>query len=357
MPAALDTVRIVGTGLLGTSLGQALTQAEVNVVLHDSSPSSLALAVEYGAGRAASDADQPTLVVVAVPPDVAAAVTAAELERFSGATVTDLTSVKREIVSGLRAARADLKRYVGSHPMAGRERGGAISARADLFLGQPWVISAELESAPESTDAVRQLASTVGANVIEMSSQNHDSAVAAVSHLPQIVASLTAGRLAATPEKALRLSGQGLRDTTRIAASDPELWVQILSANHQELLPLLQAFREDLDALEAALTDPAASGAMRVIASKLAAGANAVTRIPGKHGGSDRFSVLTIAIDDSPGELARLLTEIGDLGVNVEDMRLEHSPGALLGFVEISVVPEVFERATLELRALGWRLR
>ena len=157
-------------------------------------------------------------------------------------------------------------------------------------------------------------------------------------------------------EPAVGLAGQGLRDTTRIASSNPELWVQILGANAAPIVDILKAYRADLDAVLDALERPAAPGARKVVAEVLAGGNTGVARIPGKHGQSKRFSQLVIRVDDEPGQLARLLTDVGEVGVNMEDLRLEHSPGAQFGLAEISVVPEAEARLAAELEARGWTM-
>ncbi|MDF1479030.1 prephenate dehydrogenase [Leifsonia sp. H3M29-4] len=346
-------VRVVGAGLLGASIGHGLTARGVDVILHDASRASLGLAIDYGAGRAAAAGDDPALVVVAVPPDAAAEVIAAELAAWPNATVTDVASVKSGILAELEAAGADVARYIGGHPLAGRERGGAISARADLFLGRPWVITG---GAGARRRAVEDLVLELGGIPVSMSTEEHDDSVALVSHAPQVVASLLAARLTGASDAAVGLAGQGLRDTTRIAASDPELWVQILGANAAPVAEILTALRADLDAVLAALEHPEAAGARRAIAQTLAAGNTGVARIPGKHGQAKHFSRLVILVDDRPGELARLLTEIGELGVNMEDLRLEHSPGAQVGLAEIAVLPEVEQRLATELTARGWKI-
>lgn len=349
-------VRVVGTGLLGTSIGLGLSAIDVDVVLDDVSPSTLALAVDYGAGRRTGEADAPALVVVAVPPDVVAAVVAAELARYPDAFVTDVASVKAGPLSALEAVGAATERYVGSHPMAGRERSGPIAARADLFLGRPWVITPHAGSTAGQSAILEALALDLGAIPVRLPAERHDDAVAIVSHAPQLVSSLLAARLVDAPDHATDLAGQGLRDTTRIAGSDPALWVQILSANASRVLPVLSDLRDDLDAVLEALADPAAPGAQRALADVLAAGNDGVARIPGKHGVDLRTTTLTVLIDDRPGQLARLLTEIGELGVNLEDMRLEHSPGAPIGIVEVSVLPEAAGGLEADLDRRGWRV-
>jgi prephenate dehydrogenase len=349
-------VRVVGTGLLGTSIGLGLSALAVDVVLDDVSPSTLALAVDYGAGRRPGARDAPAIVVVAVPPDVVADVVAAELARFPEALITDVASVKAGPLAALEAAGVATDRYLGSHPMAGRERGGPIAARADLFLGRPWVIAPHAGSSTAQSALLEALALDLGAVPVRLPADRHDDAVAVVSHAPQLVSSLLAARLVDAPDHATDLAGQGLRDTTRIAGSDPALWVQILSANAARILPVLSDLRDDLDAVLAALADPAAPGAQRVLADALAAGNDGVARIPGKHGIDLKTTTLTVLVDDRPGQIARLLTEIGELGVNLEDMRLEHSPGAPIGIVEIAVAPEAAGGLEADLQRRGWRV-
>ncbi|WP_424980855.1 prephenate dehydrogenase [Microbacterium sp. S308A+] len=350
------TIRIVGAGLLGASIGHALSAKGIDVALDDTSPAQLRLAADYGAGRLARRDDAPSLVVVAVPPDVTAEVVEAELSRFPDSVITDVASVKLEPYLALRARGVDLTRYIGSHPLAGRERGGAISARADIFVGRPWVVCRDEETRSADLALVEGLALELGAMPIEMTPEEHDRSVALTSHVPQVVASLLAARLADADDDALRLTGQGLRDTTRIAASAPELWVQILGANAAPVVEILDALAADLSRVSDALRDPARSGARRAVAEAIRLGNEGVERLPGKHGQNRRFEQLVVMVDDTPGQLARLFGELGELNVNVEDLRLEHSPGAQFGLAEISVAPSVLRGAIEGLESRGWRI-
>ncbi|MFA4897775.1 prephenate dehydrogenase [Microbacterium sp.] len=355
-PRLSGTVRIVGAGLLGASIGLALRAKGVDVVLSDTSPAQLRLAIDYGAGRAAQDDDAPALIVVSVPPDVTADVIAAELAHFPDAVVTDVASVKLEPFRTLKERGVDITRYIGSHPLAGRERGGAISARADLFIGRPWVVCRDEETRAIDLALVEALALDVGAMPLEMTPEEHDSSVALTSHVPQVVASLLAGRFAKADEGTLRLAGQGVRDTTRIAASAPELWVQILGANAQPVVEILDALADDLREVSDALRAPAEPGARRVVAEAIRQGNDGVERLPGKHGQNRRFDQLVVMVDDKAGQLGRLFGELGELGVNVEDLRLEHSPGAQFGLAEISVAPAALRGAIDGLQERGWRI-
>lgn len=349
-------VRVVGAGLLGASIGLALREKGVDVVLDDVSPAALALAVDYGAGRRPADGDDPELIVVAVPPDVVSTVVARELEAFPHAVVTDVASVKTGPLARLRASGADVSRYIGSHPMAGRERSGPTAARADLFVGRPWVIAGHDAISYQRAAVVEDLALDVGATVVPMEPGSHDLAVAYVSHAPQLVSTLMAARLQEAPDGSLDLAGGGVRDVTRIAASDPGLWVQIIGANAANIRPVLADLRDDLDRVLRALDDPDGQGSPRTIAETIAAGNRGVERLPGKHGTTKRFAQVVVLVDDTPGQIAALLQFIGEIGINLEDMRLEHSPGAPIGIVEVSVVPEQEQRLVEELEGRGWRI-
>ena len=350
-------VHIIGSGLLGASIGLGLTERGVEVTLEDRSPTAVALAADYGAGRVRrSDDAEPALVIVATPPDVVADVVEHALTTYPDAVVTDVASVKLAPFEELTRRGIDLRNYVGSHPMAGRERGGAIMARADLFVGRPWIICRDHETPQRALTLVEAVALDLGGSPMEMTPEEHDRSVGLVSHLPQVVSSLLAARLVPATEQAIGLAGQGLRDTTRIASGDPELWVQILSANREVVTEMLADLHADVGSFIEAMGDLDAPGSKRRIAEFLTTGNRGVERIPGKHGSSERFSTITVIVPDQPGEVARLLTELGALGINMEDLRLEHSPGAQIGFAEIAVLPESVEHAVAGLTERGWRI-
>ena len=368
-------VLIVGTGLLGTSLALALRTADVEVQLSDTSPTSLALARDMGAGTPHDKhSPEPQIVVVATPPDVTADVVVAQLTAHPHAVVTDVASVKERVVAEVRArAGAEARRYVGSHPMAGRERSGAGSADSDLFAGRPWVVVGQ-DSDPEAELAIRNLAVDVGATPVRMGASEHDAAVAAVSHMPQLIASLVAARLEELGESALALSGQGLRDVTRIAASDPRLWSAIVVGNAGPVADLLRRISDDLSALitgiEAAACDSGgpeftapgaastiAPGAVGAVTDVMTRGNAGRARIPGKHGGAPRRYVeVQVLVPDAAGELGRLFSDVGAAGVNIEDFSLEHSAGQSAGIALISVLPAAAQGLEEALDAKGWRV-
>ncbi|TWP36687.1 prephenate dehydrogenase [Leekyejoonella antrihumi] len=354
-------VRVVGTGLIGASIGLALRAKGVRVSLHDPSPTARALARDIGAGEL-DVMDEPDVVVVAAPPDVVSAVVADELKQWPTAVVTDVASVKARVLAQVRATvdPAELRRYVGSHPMAGRERSGAVAAQGDLFEGRTWVVCPAPESDPVAVTAVQHLASDCGAATVTMPASDHDLAVASVSHVPQIAASLVAARLRDISDEAIALSGQGVRDVTRIAASDPMLWTQILAGNATAVAPVIDLLAQDLRRVSEALQElgPEASpaeGARGVLARVIADGALGHARIPGKHGAAPTaYGTLLVIVPDQPGALGRLFNDMGDAGINLEDLRLEHGVGAQVGIAEVSVLPAVMERLKTVLEDNGW---
>lgn len=356
-PRTTGQVHIIGAGLLGTSIGLALRQQNVDVSITDASPANESLAIDFAAGRKLEAKDLVSLVVVCVPPDVTAKTLIQALKEFPSAIVTDVASVKSTVLTELQASDAERTRYVGSHPMAGREKGGTLAGRADLFVGRPWVIAIERDTVSDAAQTVEQLALDLGSTPIRMSAQEHDHAVALISHTPQLISSLLAAQLASAEDKDLSLSGQGLRDTTRIAASDPRLWLQILSANSRELLPVLKSFEKDLEQVIQSLEHVGTSGSLSNLGKVLEAGNLGISRLPGKHGSTNTsYAQVVVLIDDKPGELARLLTEIGAAGLNVEDLNLDHASGAQVGLVELSVLPAIEEKLVSTLRTNGWKL-
>lgn len=362
--ASLGSVRVVGTGLIGTSVGLALRSAGVQVTLDDPSPTACALARDLGAGVPAGPGEtEPDLVVVAAPPDVAGRVVVAELAAHPRAVVTDVASVKWSVLEDVRRGGGDLSRYVGGHPMAGRERSGAIAGRGDLFQGRPWVVVPHEACGDEAVSLVTELARSTGASPVVMGARAHDEAVAAVSHVPQMAASLVAAQLRHLPTEAVGLAGQGLRDVTRIAASDPALWTQIFVGNAGAVADVLTRIQtslgEAIDALRLAEDQrtSGAPGARSTLAAVVADGNAGQARIPGKHGADPTsYAVVTVLVPDEPGALGRLFEAVGAEGVNIEDVRLDHAVGRLVGVVDLSVLPAHAEPLRAGLCARGWQL-
>lgn len=338
--------------MVGSSIALALTRAGHRVHLRDRHEGYLAWAEHHGAGTAEEPhPGEVDLVIVAVPPDHCAPVIAAALAEFPDATVTDVASVKGSLarqVANLVGPDA-YARYVGSHPMAGSHRSGAVFGNAELFVDRTWVVTPNLENRQDRVDQVRDMATACKAIVVTMEPDEHDLAVAAVSHLPHLASVLVASSLMPLPTEYLRLAGQGLRDVTRIAAGDPSLWVQIVSANSAAIRPMLTALRDRADLMLSALDD------RDWLTTMLMAGLSGTARIPGKHGRiAEEWTEYRVEIPDQPGALARLFADVERAGVNIEDLAIEHDQVREVGFVALSV--DVIAAAALEkaLQSAGW---
>ena len=344
----LGKVRIVGSGLIGTSIGLGLVQRGIAVEMVDSDPSAQALARDLTGGVVVVD---PELVIFALPTSGLSQVIKSEIAINPQSTFMDVGSVKSEVVLQVETFSGLSTRFLPTHPMAGREIGGASSARADLFQGRSWILTPEADCAPESKNLVLELITLLGATPIELSALDHDAAVAKISHLPQIAASLVAKQLSGTPSEWMELAGQGLRDTTRIAGSDEKLWKEIIYSNRAEISQLLISLQNDLTQMIKSLDDPAK------IAELLAAGRDGKAMIPGKHGGKAReYSYLPIVIDDKPGQLGAIFNECAAMQVNVEDLNIEHSPGQLSALITLSLSADDAEKLSSHLISIGWNV-
>jgi prephenate dehydrogenase len=341
-------VLVVGTGLLGTSLGLALRRCDVEVLLSDRDPDHLRTALGLGAGHAY--AGQPVgLVVVAVPPDHVGAEIARALAE-TDAVVTDVGSIKTAPLLRLDGVPGT-ERYAGGHPMAGSERSGPLAASATMFDGRPWAVTPHRGSTQAATAAVEELARLAGASVVRLSPEEHDAAVARTSHLPHLLAVLVAGRLADAPTDHLALSGQGVRDVTRVAGGDPALWQQIVTGNAAAVAGLLTQVRDELDTL----IDAVATGDRSSLGEILERGVAGTQAIPGKHGGPSRPTAsVFVSVPDHPGELARLFADAGASDVNIEDVRIDHDPARETGLVELLVDQTRADHLHTALGERGW---
>lgn len=274
---------VVGAGMVGTSIGLAATRAGLSVWLSDLDKGNVRTARDLGAGtEAPPDAAAPAVVVAVPPADVADAVVAA---LNTGAVVTDVASVKRGLVAEVagRVGPQMVARYVGSHPMAGSERSGPAAASEDLFVGRPWIVTPNPHSDPSAVRLVHTLIQLCGARPVVLSPYEHDVAVAVTSHVPHLLAVLAAGQLAEASPDQLDTCGPGVRDVTRVAAADPDLWVQILTANATAVGDRLSAVRQRLDELIAALADSDGDRLHKILARGVA-GTRAIPPFPGQYG-------------------------------------------------------------------------
>jgi prephenate dehydrogenase len=357
----MTSVLVIGTGLIGTSIALALRERGSEVWLTDSDPTAAKLAADMGAGVVHADdadgvrgADGADIAVLAVPPEAVAVTLADAQARDLARWYTDVASVKRLPVAQARSAGVDMTEYVPGHPLAGREKHGPAAARADLFLGRTWALCPAPETARAAVADVTDLVRACGAVPVITDAATHDRWVALISHAPHLVAAAMAARLELAEEEALSLAGQGVRDVTRIAAGDTALWTQILTANARPVAEVLADVAADL--AEAARLLAEGSGGK--VADLLDRGRAGVARIPGKHGGiSPDFASVQVVIRDQPGELARLFAAAGAVGVNIEDIRIEHSPGLPVGVAELSVRPAEAAALLDALEMGGWPVR
>jgi prephenate dehydrogenase len=344
----LTRVRIVGSGLIGTSIGLALVQSGIQVEMVDSDSANQALAMDLIGGALVSD---PDLVIFAVPSSRLPLIIRDEFELNPNSTFMDVGSVKNDVVLEVETVSGLSTRFVPTHPMAGREIGGAGAARADLFQGRSWIVTPSADLKAESRHIVNELIDLLGATSIELTPRDHDRAVAKISHMPQIAASLLAKQLIGTPPEWMELAGQGLRDTTRIAGSDESLWKEIIYSNREELRSLLINLQNDLHTMINSLDNPAQ------IAELIASGRTGKSLIPGKHGGKAReYSYLPIVIDDKPGQLGAIFNECAAMDVNVEDLGIEHSPGQLSALITLALSQADAEKLSNHLSSIGWNV-
>jgi prephenate dehydrogenase len=356
---------VIGAGLVGGSIALAARAAGVgHVSLTDADPAvvrraaALGLADEVTSDLAAAVAGA-EVVIAAVPASaVADVLAAAALHATAAAILTDAASLKAdltvEVEARLTSSGLHPERFVGGHPMAGSERSGPEAADASLFQGATWVLTPTATSSDDALQALSSLLRRLGARVLVLPGDRHDELVAIVSHLPQIAASVLADVAADAVEvggdAVLAVAGGGFRDTTRIAASDPELWLGILRGNRGAVLDALGAYRARLGELhEAIASDDAAR-----IGAILQRASDARRRLVPK-AGVTAYADLVVPLDDRPGALADVTTALGEAGVNVEDLAMRHAADGSRGALVVRVTAEVRHRAIEVLVARGLR--
>ncbi|MEU8521277.1 prephenate dehydrogenase [Streptomyces sp. NBC_01216] len=261
----LHSVTVIGCGLIGTSVALRLTRAGIAVALADLDPTAVALAAGRGAGTPlAPDAPPADLVVVATPPSAVVDTLYEAQARGLGRSYTDMAGAKALIWEEAELRGCDLRGYVPGHPMAGRELSGPAAADPALFDGRPWILCPGPTAPAEAVASVEELVALCGGIPHRMTPGAHDEAVATVSHTPMLVAAVLAAQLAGTSPEVLALAGGGLRDTTRIAASDPGLWSDILTHNAPAVAAAVERVAADLTLAAAELRDGSDTGSVTV---------------------------------------------------------------------------------------------
>jgi prephenate dehydrogenase len=350
----VGSVLIIGTGLIGTSVGLGLRRRGVEVWLEDRDPGTAATAAQLGAGTVGGPLADPDVVIVAVPPFMTASTISQALRTYITSTLSDVASTKSHLQLQIDADSSALARFVPGHPLAGREVSGPAAARHDLFADRVWALAPSEATDPARTHQIAALVESLGAVPVLTTPDAHDRAVAITSHTPQVVASLVAAGLEPLSDSDARLSGQGLRDVTRLAGSDPDLWTEILSSNAGPVADALDGLIERLSQVR----DGLRSGASGEVRAALAAGVSGLRKVPGKHGTEAvAYAVVPVVIEDRPGELGRLFAAAAGTGVNLEDVRIEHAQGRPTGLVELEVAPVAASELVAGLRSAGFEVR
>ncbi|MFM8998940.1 MAG: prephenate dehydrogenase/arogenate dehydrogenase family protein [Actinomycetota bacterium] len=352
-----ERVAIVGTGLLGTSIGLAALRAGDEVRGVDIDPTNAAIA----AGRLGAPVEAvaetvlawASLIVVATPVGAVADAVVAALAAAPAALVTDVASVKGPVVDSVRARVADasmVARFVPGHPMAGTERTGPASAAAGLLDGATWVLTPDDATPHPLLARLEGWIRGLGSHPVQLPAGRHDRLVATVSHLPQLASTAlmdVAVRREAGEPDALVLAAGGFRDLTRLAASNPRLWAEILTANREEVVAAIDAFVGGLTAIRDLVAEGAEADVEAAFARAKAARLSLATRARVRSG----VAVLLVPIPDRPGALAAITAALGD--VNIEDLQIVHSSEGGGGMVHLTVTSESLDGATSALAAAG----
>lgn len=335
-------VSIFGTGLIGASLGIALRAQGMVVTAWDPDPRARAGAGEVGAAdRFPPSADQALkgaeLVVLAGPVQ-AIVETVGRLD--TPALVTDVAGVKGPV---MEAARPGM-RFVGGHPMAGRETAGPAGASGSLFRGATWVLTPGAAS-PRDVACVQKVVESIGATPLVMDAATHDAAVAVISHLPQLVASALVDAASSHPG-ALDLAAGGFRDLTRVALSDPGWWAEVLAANRGEVAAAARRLAERLVELAGAVEGAQVDRVVEFLARARSARGTLAAPV----------AAVGVVLEDQPGEIARVGHALERSGVDLRDLQLRHATHGGGGVLTLSVRRQELAELRRALQAEGFRL-
>jgi len=316
-PSDTPHAAVVGTGLIGGSLGMALRERGWHVTGRDRDEARAQRALELGALDAVGVDASAVITFVATPVLAIADEARAALAR--GGVVTDVGGVKAPVV-----AAVDHPHFVGGHPMAGSEQEGVEGADATLFEGATWVLTPTVDTDPQAYARVRNVVSSLGADVVALAPDRHDALVALVSHVPHLAAA-TLMRLAAegAEEHAalLRLAAGGFRDMTRVAAGHPGIWPDICSENRDAIVDtldrLITALGETRDLVAKSDRDALLGALERARAARM--------NLPAHAARPEELVELRVPVPDRPGVLAEVTTLASEVGVNIEDLEIAHS--------------------------------
>ena len=348
---------VVGTGLIGASVGLAAKRAGVaSVTGVDSDRAALETAGERGAIDRASSLEEAVaeadLVVVATPvATLVDQVNAALAVAPPGCTVTDVGSTKSRVCE----AALDRARFVGGHPVCGSEARGPAHASAELFQGATWFLAPLAETEPERYRTVHGFVAALGAQPVAIDPQAHDRLLALTSHLPHALANLLLNQTGATRvngHEALNAAGGSLKDMTRVAGANPRIWVDIFLDNAEALRAALAEHRRRAEELERALEARDAGFLARWIGE---AGGNRRRLVEQAYPDAGALHRLQVHVPDRPGVLSGVTQALGAEQINIEDFELAHMTPERGGTLELLVAGEhAAERAAELLEAQGY---
>ncbi|MGQ9474809.1 MAG: prephenate dehydrogenase/arogenate dehydrogenase family protein [Actinomycetota bacterium] len=359
-----ECVGIIGTGLIGGSLGLAMRASGVvgRVLGSDADSGMLSRALAMGAVEEAFEdplmmVGRCDLVMVAVPVRAIPGV----LEKIApglrpGATVSDVGSVKEVVVRAAARILPSRCHFVGGHPLAGSEQSGVDFADPDLFREAYYVLTPTADCDAEAYSRLHALVSSLGARVIAMGPRLHDRAVSVISHVPHVLAmalmNLALERAGEYP--LLQLAAGGFRDVTRIAASDPRLWLDILAENREAVDETLAEVIEDLRRIRELL----GSGSETELLSWLERASTGRRNLaPALRESLGELYVLSLPVEDRPGVISEVTLTVGDMGINIDDLELVHPLESGQGVLRLTITGEENARkATEALRARGYRV-
>ncbi len=342
--------QLVGLGLIGCSVGLGLKAQGWQVSGTDMDSARAARALELGAIDAIGIDHNASLAVIATPVASIPAIANDLLARGrADLVVTDVGSVKSPVVSGVGHPR-----FVGGHPMAGSEQEGPDGADPDLFVGATWVLTPSADTDHDAFSLVRQIATGLGADVLELSPERHDALVAVVSHVPHLTAAnLMAVAADASSEHAalLRLAAGGFRDMTRIAAGDPGIWPDIFEDNASAVLEVLDALRARLDEARRIVAEHDRGALIDLLEYAKRARRN----LPARVLRPETIAECRVPVPDRPGVLAEVTTVLSSIGVNVFDLEIAHSSEGPSGVLVLSIDADMAEKAREALAERGYR--
>ena len=340
--------QVVGTGLIGGSIGLALRRQGWHVTGDDRDPAVAARALELGALDAIGADPAAEITFLATPVRAVADAAKAILSSGEG-TVTDVGSVKASIVDAVADAR-----FIGGHPMAGSEQDGIDGASADLFAGAVWVLTPTASTDDQALTTLRDVIGDLGADVVSLAPDHHDALVAVVSHVPHLTAA-SLMRMAddrATEHRALlRLAAGGFRDMTRIASGHPGIWPDICAENRTAIVDVLDGLLASLAEVRAIVADDDREGLLSVLEQARTARAN----LPSRLTSAGDLCEVRIPVPDRAGVLAEVTTLAGTLDVNIADLEIAHSSEGEQGVLILLVEAGAAERLRSGLVDQGYR--